>query len=125
MDKPLKDWTLGECRSHCEKVDDCRGCALEYLVKNGECIFKDCPMDIRLEEMDSRNKKPHFTQQEVERAKAIKAIWPKAERIEHPNTSLYVYSGVNFLTKIPESTFPSIQQGQTCNIEDIIDAEKD
>ena len=69
--------------------------------------------------------KPHFTQQEVERAKAIKAIWPNAERIEHPNTSLYVYSGVNFLTKIPESTFPSIQQGQTCNIEDIIDAEKD
>ena len=69
--------------------------------------------------------KPRFTEQEVERAKAIKAIWPNAERIEHPNTSLYVYSGVNFLTKIPESTFPSIQQGQTCNIEDIIDAEKD
>ena len=122
MDKPLKDWTLEECKAYCSEKhgaacfndDEINDCVLE---KCGLCCSEPKDMDLL--------GKPHFTQQEVERAKAIKAIWPNAERIEHPNTSLYVYSGVNFLTKIPESTFPSIQQGQTCNIEDIIDAEKD
>ena len=29
--KPLKDWTLGECKECCEKQDTCRNCPLAGL----------------------------------------------------------------------------------------------
>ena len=48
---------------------------MEYLVKNGEYIFKDCPRDIQLENMDARNKKPRWTEQEVEEILKLRGYW--------------------------------------------------
>ena len=126
MDKPLKDWTLGQCREHCEKVlgsgDDCDGCALEYLGKNGECIFKDCPRDIRLEDMDSRNKSPLFTQKDIEDAKTIRRVFDRGGTIKrHSKAMTAPYSNLAFNhIYINENLFPSIEVGQEYTLDEII-----
>ena len=124
-DKPLKDWTLEECRSHCEKVlgsgDDCKGCALEYLIRNGECIFKDCPRDINFESMDTRNKKPRFTQKEVERAKAIKVLYPELCYIKADDRcvrGLKTGKESIFLDCVL-SWFPSLRPNETVTLDEI------
>lgn len=122
MDKPLKDWTLGECQSHCEMVlgggDDCRGCALEYLVKNGECIFKDCPRDIQLEDMDTRNKKPRWTEQEVERAKnLLDVVGPAELRKVADMVTMKVDGKIIYLRK---DAFPTLKNEMAFTLDEII-----
>ena len=132
MDKPLKDWTLGECRSHCEKVlgsgDDCKGCALEYLIRNGECIFKDCPRDINFESMDTRNKKPRFTQQEAEDAKEIMRIFNAdrnivVERIGNGDLRIH-RKGSCQSVQLNKWLFPQIRPGQSYTLDEIIGGAK-
>lgn len=122
MGKPLKDWTLGECQSHCEMVlgsgDDCRGCALEYLAKNGECIFKDCPRDIQLEDMDTRNKKPRWTEQEVERAKnLLDVVGPAELRKVADMVTMKVDGKIIYLRK---DAFPTLKNEMAFTLDEII-----
>ena len=124
MDKPLKDWTLGECQEHCSKVlsdtDNCRGCALVHIFTN-QCIFGDCPRDIDFNAMDARNKKPRFTQQEVERAKAIRLIYPTAYRLEEADPLIRVWDKEGkLLSHVDTSLFPSHQSGQSYTLDEII-----
>ena len=124
--KPLKDWTLGQCREHCEMVlgsgDDCDGCALECFGENGECIFKDCPRDIRLEDMDARDRVPRFTQQDVEEAKAIRHVFGRDGTIKrHSKAMTAPYSNLTFdHIYINENLFPSIKTGQEYTLDEII-----
>ena len=124
MDKPLKDWTLGECQEHCSKVlsdtDNCRGCALVHIFTN-QCIFGDCPRDIDFNAMDARNKKPRFTQQEVEAAKAIKTLFPCAVSVKRLDLSIRVQDRDEVLiAQLSNSLFRSIQIGETYTLDEII-----
>lgn len=117
MDKPLKDWTLGECQEHCSKVlsdtDNCKGCALVHIFAN-KCIFCDCPRDIDFNAMDARNKKPRFTQQEVEDAKTLKRLFGEYKIAEFG--ARHVFGGL----RLNEDAFPSLQHGQSYTLDEII-----
>ena len=124
MDKPLKDWTLGECQEHCSKVlsdtDNCKGCALVHIFTN-QCIFGDCPRDIDFNAMDARNKKPRFTEQEVEAAKAIKTLFPCAVSVKRLDLSIRVQDRDEVLiAQLSNSLFRSIQIGETYTLDEII-----
>lgn len=79
VEKPLKDWTLGELSDYCKKVVDpdgnCFNCEAKKYI--GLCPFEEtAPCDWDFEE------KPRFTEQEVERAKAIRLLFPDAVAVE-------------------------------------------
>lgn len=63
-------------------------------------------------------RKPHWTEQEVERAKAIKVLFPCAIAItKAPFGSVFV-SGASLI--LSTEYFPSIQPGQSVTIDEII-----
>ena len=118
MDKLLKDWTLGECKEWCAKHDE-------------ECPEK-CPIKefcIQLQHEPAKwdlHEKPRFTQQEAERAKAIRVIWPNAERIQGSCGSLgaglyYVWFSSVLLGQINgDDCFPSLGAGESVTLDEII-----
>ena len=111
MDKPLKDWTLREVEAHCQQKARCKDC--DMLRQNGyECRFSGGPCLWDLSD------KPRFTQQEVERAKAIKVLFPCAIAItKAPFGSVFV-SGASLT--LSTEYFPSIQPGKNVTLDEII-----
>ena len=120
MDKPLKDWTLGEAKEYCTSrngncADDC------IFSKKGigmVCGIAPKPVWWTLPE------KPRFTEQEVEDAKTIKRIFDCAgdaivERHRDHKLRLIKNGGVLgvFLNM---SLFSSIQIGQSYTLDEII-----
>ena len=75
MDKPLKDWTLEEVKECCSKHGTCVS-ECPFSTKNKLCRMTSNPCDWDLTD------KLRFSGQEVERAKAIRVLWPEAEKIE-------------------------------------------
>ena len=122
MDKPLKDWTLGEAKEYCTSrngncADDC------IFSKKGigmVCGIAPKPVWWTLPE------KPRFTEQEVERAKAIKVLYPEICYIKNDDGWL------RGLTKGKESIFldrvlswfPSVHPGQCYTLDEIIGGAK-
>ena len=118
MDKPLKDWTLGEAKEYCTSrngncADDC------IFSKKGigmVCGIAPKPVWWTLPE------KPRLTEQEVERAKAIKVLYPEICYIKNDDGWL------RGLTKEKESIFldrvlswfPSVKPGQSYTLDEII-----
>ena len=117
MDKPLKDWTLGEAKEYCTSrngncADDC------IFSKKGigmVCGIAPKPVWWTLPE------KPRFTEQEVEVAKAIKLLFPDVVKVcrfsgvvkaECENGSGECMIGAELL--------PSIQNHQSYTLEEII-----
>ena len=117
MDKPLKDWTLGELKDYCHRAPhDCIGCKVKGDRNN--CPFDGEPAKWILDE------KPRFTEQEVEDAKTIKRIFDCAgdaivERHRDHKLRLIKNGGVLgvFLNM---SLFSSIQIGQSYTLDEII-----
>ena len=122
MDKPLKDWTLGELSDYCKKVVDpdgnCFNCEAKKYI--GLCPFEEtapCDWDFEV--------KPRFTEQEVEVAKAIKLLFPDVVKVCR-------FSGVvkaecengSGECMIRAELLPSIQNHQSYTLDEIIgDAE--
>ena len=118
MDKPLKDWTLGEAKEYCTSrngncADDC------IFSKKGigmVCSIAPKPVWWTLPE------KPRFTEQEVEKAKAVKVLYREIYYIKNDDGWL------RGLTKGKESIFldrvlswfPSVQPGQCYTLDEII-----
>ena len=117
MDRPLKDWTLGEAKEYCTSrngncADDC------IFSKKGigmVCGIAPKPVWWTLPE------KPRFTQQEVEVAKAIKLLFPDVVKVcrlsgvvkaECENGSGECMIGAELL--------PSIQNHQSYTLDEII-----
>ena len=119
MDKPLKDWTLGEVKECCSKHGTCVS-ECPFSTKNKLCRMTSNPCDWDLTD------KPRWTQQEVERAKAIKVIWPNADRIQGSCGSFgvgiyYVWFSSDLLGQInDDDCFPSIGSGETVTLDEII-----
>ena len=117
MDKPLKDWTLGEAKEYCTSrngncADDC------IFSKKGigmVCGIATKPVWWTLPE------KPSFTQQEVERAKAIRLIYPTAYRLEEADPLIRVWDKEGkLLSHVDTALFPSHQSGQSYTLDEII-----
>ena len=120
MDKPLKDWTLGEAKEYCTSrngncADDC------IFSKKGigmVCGIAPKPVWWTLPE------KPRFTEKEVERAKAIKVLWPETNAIKSDGawTILLVVEDDTSWQRVtvPESFFPSAEKNEVYTIDEII-----
>ena len=122
MDKPLKDWTLGEVKEYCTSrngncADDC------IFSKKGigmVCGIAPKPVWWTLPE------KPRFTQQEVERAKAIRLIYPTAYRLEEADPLIRVWDKEGkLLSHVDTALFPSHQSGQSYTLDEIIGGASD
>ena len=69
---------------------------------------------------------PHrWTQEEVERAKAIKVLWPDAMTVRREGSALAIgWCGIATagMVMVDGKMFPSIQPGETVTLEEIINA---
>ena len=120
MDKPLKDWTLGEAKEYCTSrngncADDC------IFSKKGigmVCGIAPKPVWWTLPE------KPRFTEQEVEDAKTIKRIFDCAGDViveRHRDHKLRLIKNGGVLgVFLNMSLFSSIQTGQSYTLDEII-----
>ena len=122
MDKPLKDWTLGELKGYCYRAPhDCIGCK----VKGGR---NNCPFDGEPAKWDL-TERTRFTEQEVEDAKAIKRLlteYTGVKRIEHKwGTNLLLTSEESEEFAIEPKLFPSIKSGQSYTLDEIIGGASD
>ena len=115
MDKPLKDWTLWEAKEYCTSrngncADDC------IFSKKGigmVCGIAPKPVWWTLPE------KPRFTEQEVERAKAIKVLWPDAEGIRKMEMMGPVHI-VGTAVWVGHDNFPSLEPERIIKLDKII-----
>ena len=116
MDKPLKDWTLGEVKEYCNPQGRCSGCAL-FNRSLGRCRFYDGPYHWDLTD------RPRFTEQEVESAKIISVLFPEATHIERLRGSKVLgITGAKdgWIADIESSLFPEIKSGQSVTLDEII-----
>ena len=112
MDKPLEDWTLGEIKEYCrEKGYHCGDCPAIY--DGNHCKLNSTP------EIWPLKSKPHFTEQEVERAKAIKVLWPDAEGIRKMEMMGPVHI-VGTAVWVGHDNFPSLEPERTIKLDEII-----
>ena len=120
MDKPLKDWTLGEIQEYCDEHE----CGFCELFQRHDCLLNSSPNKWDLSE------KPRFTQQEVEDAKTIKRMfgadnfthihkdedgWP--EMMDGPGEDGTIgWCSIG----MEGGMFPSIRPGETVALDEII-----
>ena len=125
MDKPLKDWTLGEAKEYCTSrngncADDC------IFSKKGigmVCGIAPKPVWWTLPE------KPRFTEQEVERAKAIQVMWPEAKEVRVRNGAqgeieYRVCTGCAVLGVLYGDVFPTMKRLKEYTLDEIIGGTK-
>ena len=116
MDKPLKDWTLGELSEYCERNvsenGNCVNCDLQTGI--GYCPFDGTPSDWDLDQ------KPRFTEQEVEDAKIL-ARALLADGFERDKMGdVFSTSKTAIRTLLDSRMFPSILPGQSYTLDEII-----
>ena len=118
MDKPLKDWTLGEAKEYCTSrngncADDC------IFSKKGigmVCGIAPKPVWWTLPE------KPRFTQQEVEMAKnLLDVVGPAELRKVADMVTMKVDGKIIYLRK---DAFPSLKNEMTVTLNEIIGGAK-
>lgn len=115
MDKPLKDWTMGELKEWCYQY------RMLHIDKPCE---QTCPIYQRgiccrewVHEWDL-NEKPRFTEKEVERAKAIKVLWPCAKAVVKADSGSISVVGAPMVLNTDH--FPSIKPKETYTLDEII-----
>lgn len=75
-----------------------------YIINNADCILH----------------KPRFTQREVERAKAIRIIYPGAVILKRWPDKISVCGKEKTLTSLSIELFPSLRLGETVTLDEII-----
>lgn len=113
MEKLLKDWTLGEIQEKCKSYGkfECCNCPMLAGDEIG-CKINGCPMDWNLTEP------PRFTEKEVERAKAIKVLWPCAKAVVKADSGCISVVGAPMVLNTDH--FPSIKPKETYTLDEII-----
>ena len=122
MNKPLKDWTLGEIKAECEKrpcvhrpTNDCpfygvEGCAIKQATE------KRTPNNWDLSEP------PRWTEQDKEDAKAVRRLIPDAYILcrYSANTFLKLYDrDDNYIMNLNDC-FPGLPLGEKVTLYEII-----
>lgn len=74
-----------------------------------------------LDHPDRIIRKPRWTEQEVKRAKAIKVLWPKAEKLYRGAATITIYTRSQlFVIDLHAELFPSLHSGKTVTLDEII-----
>lgn len=115
MDKPLKDWTLGEAQKFCTGRD-CEQCR---FLDGIECKLHR-PNGWDLEE------NPRWTEQEVEDAKTLLRIFPEwLDSVSRDNDGRVTLAAKGAWRRYLNSdAFPSIRPGQSVTLDKIIEGIK-
>ena len=119
MDKPLKDWMLGELKEWCyqyRKAHTDKPCEQTcQIYQRGICSLE------WIHEWDIEEK-PRFTEQEVEATKAIRILFPCATHLIQfqPNEPVSVKAGDAFVVNLNRTLFPSVHPGQSYTLDEII-----
>ena len=123
MSKPVKEWTLEEAQAYCRDFYGGDGCACrEDQCRLAEYGYRVCcnePKDWELTDA------PRWTPEEVEKARAIKLLWPGAETIYiggTGNVRVNVRRGErsSLIFEVALEHFPSLRAGEDVRIESII-----
>lgn len=118
MDKPLKEWTLGELKKWCyqyKKSHTNKLCEQTCPIYQRGICCREWVHEWDLEE------KPRWTEQEVEMAKAIKMIYPNAYRLESSDVFVQVWGKEEILlAHVEVDLFPSLRPGETVTLGEII-----
>ena len=123
MDKPLKDWTLGELQEWCyqyRKAHTDKPCEQACpIYQRGICRCE------WVHEWDL-DEKPRFTEQEVELLKVIRTLFPAATFIERVSCGTLGISNnaEGWITDIDSNLFPAIRPGQSYTLDEIIGGAK-
>ena len=117
MDKPLKDWTLGEIKRCCvESKQNCEKCPVSGEYKT----TSDCKLAIFPAHWDLDDK-PRFTEQEVERAKAIRLLYKDVEKIQECDPVAKILNNYDsVIAQVDTGIFPSLRPGETVTLDEII-----
>lgn len=122
MSKPIKDYTLGEAKEICDKYmadykTICVGCPLlqwcDKMTRTENCVPGNWDL----------SDPPRWTQEEVERAKALKVIWPEAMTLNRGDLLIAVcpeQEGLYDSALLFSNKFPSLKPGETVKLEEII-----
>ena len=116
MDKPLKDWTLGELKEFCDNNFGCAGCKA-LNVETGKCVLPNhhpCNWDLP--------KNSSWTEQDVEDAKHIKRIFDGASvmRCEYGGEVVAEARDGSTRIVVNRDLFPSLRPGETVTLDEII-----
>lgn len=119
MDKPLKDWTLGELKEWCYqygKAHTDKPCEQTCPIYQRGICCREWVHEWDLEE------KPRWTEQEVERAKAIKVLWPEANTIKADGDWTVLLNSNKGLIRetIARKLFPSAEKNRVYTLDEII-----
>ena len=111
MDKPLKDWTLGEIKQYCtEKGQYCGECP--FLYDGTRCKLNSTPEIWPLES------KPRWTEQEVEIVKnLLEVVGPAELRKVADMVTMKVDGKIIYLRK---DAFPSLKNEMVVTLYEII-----
>lgn len=113
MNKPLKDWTLGELQKYC-KITQCVDCCIGLWCKN----LDECPSEWDFSEP------PRWTEQDKEDAKAIKRIyngfWIGVKRESPTKLHTVGIDGYPSRQFINPKMFPSLKPGESATLYEII-----
>ena len=75
-----------------------------YIINHPDCIIR----------------KPRWTEQEVERAKAVRALWNGVDKLEKCNLHIKAVDGTHLVATMSVDLFPSLRPGETVKLDDII-----
>ena len=96
----------------------------EGLIEDKDGDVQDCIALDLINHPDRIIRKPRFTQQEVERAKAIKVLLPEINAIKYDGAwtqCLEIVDGTYFQREvITRHLFPSVEKGQVYTLDEII-----
>lgn len=116
MDKPLKDWTLGEVKAECEKhTAHCVGCPL-WTDAAGCRLDTSCYRDNDPKKWDL-SEPPRWTEQDKEDAMMIKRLIPWANQV---NRGMEGSLSLNPVTAIDWKLFPLLKPGERATLDEII-----
>ena len=80
------------------------GGELCYIINNPDCIIR----------------KPRWTEQEVERAKAIKVLYPEADNLNECDPQIKVLNTKFVIATLDTALFPSLRPGESVKLDEII-----
>lgn len=94
--------TDGEIRN--AKGGSVTGGELCYIINHPDCIIR----------------KPRWTEQEVERAKAIKVLYPEADHLDECDPQIKVLNTSFVIATLDNALFTSLRPGETIKLDEII-----
>ena len=117
MDKPLKEWTLGELKEWCYQYRNAhtnKPCEQTCPIYQRGICCREWVHEWDLEE------KPRWTEQEVERAKAIKVLYPEADKLDECDPQIKVLNTKFVIATLDNALFTSLRPSETVKLDEII-----